>query len=100
LRADGALGLAKIAFAAGGGETLILDQPGAVTSALSGFGAQDFIDLKHLAPVSSLTFAGETLTVYDGTTAVDTLTFAGSYTTANFTHTSDHHGGTEIGYQV
>jgi len=100
LVADGALGLAKIAFVAGGGETLIVDQPGLVTSSLSGFGAQDFIDLKNLGPVSSLFFAGTTLTLYDGVTAVDTLTFAGSYTTANFTLTSEHNGGTIIGYHA
>ena len=99
LEASGALDASSITFASGGGGTLLLGAPAEVGGAISGFKAGDLIDLKNLI-ATSLTFMSHTLTLENGTTTVATLTFAGNYTSANFTLSSDHNGGTDIGYST
>jgi hypothetical protein len=47
---------------------------------------------------ATLSFANGTLTLQNGDTVVETLLFAGDYTSANFTLSSDQHGGTDINY--
>jgi hypothetical protein len=87
----------SVIFAAGTSETLQLDTPTAVTGVLSGFAAGDVIDLRTIH-ATTMTFLGGTLTLEDGTTAVDSLTFAGDYTLSDFTLAKDGHGGTDVGF--
>jgi len=102
--------LASIQFVTGTGyeftgpEYLVLDQPSLVSGTITGFGANsgpsagvDHIDLVGLAS-TSCNYAGQTLTIYDGTKAVDQLSFAGSYSTLNFQDTSDQNGGSLISF--
>ena len=97
INAVGALGVANISFVAGGTAALDVHQPSLFTSIVSGFGSDDTIDLGSIT-ATSLSFSDGTLTVFDGTTAVDQLMFAGSYSIDNFSHTPDDHGGTIIGF--
>jgi hypothetical protein len=96
LLADAALAVASVGFAAGGG-TLSLAQPGAVASPIAGFTLGDVVDLQNLL-ATTLTFAGGTLTLLDGSTPVDTLDFFGRYNADDFGLTSDNQGGTDIVY--
>jgi hypothetical protein len=95
--ADGALGVASVVFGAGGAEVLALGEPTAVTSTLSGFAAGDTIDLVKLL-ANGVSFSNGTLSLLENKSVVASLTLAGNYTSANFTLTSDGHGGTDIGY--
>lgn len=90
------LSVAHMVFLAGGDEVL---RTGAspITSTLSGFGAGDVIDIRPLV-ATTLTFLAGTLTLLDGTTPVDSLDFAGTYTAANFSLAPDDHGGTNISF--
>ena len=99
LEASSRLYIPSITFASSNGGTLLLGAPTEVMGTLSGFAARDVIDLKNLV-ATSLTFMGGTLTLEHGTTVVDSLVFAGSYTSANFTLKSDHNGGTDIGFST
>jgi hypothetical protein len=96
LSAASALSVATVAFAAGS-ETLALGAPSSVTSTLTGFGGLDVIDLLK-TKATSLAFLGDKLSISNGATLVATLTFEGSYSTADFTLTSDGKGGTDIGF--
>ncbi len=88
--------VADLGFTSGVNEKLLILATGSVSSTISGFGTGDVIDVKR--EVHSLTFAAGTLTLYNGQTVVETLQFAGTYTTANFNLTSDGHGGADITY--
>jgi hypothetical protein len=92
--AAGALA-SSITFAAGGQETLALEQPTAVTGTISGFAKSDTIDLQNVV-ANTLSFAGGKLTVKNGSTIVASLKFAGTYTTASFALNADGHGGSAI----
>ncbi|MEJ2377248.1 MAG: hypothetical protein P8Y71_18190 [Pseudolabrys sp.] len=93
---------------AGNTGTLLLDDPIAYSGTIFGFAGtstiSDTIVLKGIAFDSGTTWnytenslgSGGTLTLYKGTTIVDSINFFGSYTTANFTVQSDGHGGTLI----
>jgi hypothetical protein len=97
LTLNGSVSIATVAFDAGGGERLNLDAPTQFTSAVSGFGTGDTIDLVGIQ-ASSLTYAGHTLKLFDsGGVAVDTLTFDGKYVQGDFALKAIH-GGTEVIY--
>jgi VCBS repeat-containing protein len=93
---------------AGNTGTLVLDDPIAPSGLISGFTGtstiSDAIDLKGITFDAGTTWnytlnsagTGGTLTIYEGTTVVDTINFVGNYTTANFTVQSDGNGGTLI----
>jgi hypothetical protein len=93
---------------AGNTGTLILDDPVTFSGLIYGFTGtgtvSDAIDLKGITFDSGTTWkytensagTGGTLTLYKGTTIIDTINFVGSYTTANFTVGSDGNGGTLI----
>jgi autotransporter passenger strand-loop-strand repeat protein len=94
-----------VVFSRSGG-MLQVDSGGHVSGAISGFHLGDEIDLRGLAYVSSSSTlswkqktsganASGTLTVEEGTHST-TLTLVGSYTSGNFSVTSDGHGGTLI----
>jgi hypothetical protein len=95
--ADHALSVTNVDFASGGHETLVLDAPTSTTSTFSGFAANDKIDLANLVATSA-SFSAGTLTLLDGSSTVATLLLDGSYTSANFTLTSDGNSGTDIKY--
>ena len=81
--AQSSFNVAHVVFTAGGDERLALSAPASLAGTLSGFGAGDTIGLGSQA-ATGLSFAGGVLTVLNGTTALDTLHFVGSYTTADF----------------
>jgi hypothetical protein len=94
----GTVSVATLAFAAAGNGLVSIAAPSAFTSAISGFGTGDVIDLAHLK-AASLTYANGTLTLYDAHGgAIDTLSFAGAYGQSDFALMADGHGGTEILY--
>jgi hypothetical protein len=95
--AEKALTVASVDFASGGSQTLVLDEPKSATSTFSGFGSNDTVDLVKLIATSA-TFNDGTLTILNGSSTVDTLLFDGSYTSSNFTLTSDNNGGTDLKY--
>jgi len=79
----------------GGPASLILVDPKAFTGTIGSFGTGDAIDMRKLV-ANSLTYAGGTLTLEHGKTVLDRLSFSGSYTAADFSLSSDGHGGTDI----
>ncbi len=84
LTLDGTVSIATLAFAAAGHDTLKLDQGTLLTSALAGFGTGDSIDLAGIQ-ASTLKYADQTLTLFDAAgNLVDTLSFDGAYTQADF----------------
>ena len=97
LRTGGAVSVTNVHFNQGSGETLYVAKPTALSSTIAGFAASDTIDLKGIV-ATSLSFIAGTLTLYDGDTAVDRLTFAGDYTQADFMIMNDGQGGTDIHY--
>ena len=92
--APGTLGIASVAFDGPSG-TLMLANPAGFTSAITGFGTGDQIDLQGLITTSSQYANGE-LTLYDHTAMVDQITFTGSYSVTNFGIQSDGNNGTLI----
>jgi hypothetical protein len=89
LSLDGAVSIATILFATGGQETLTLGTPTAVTSTFAGFGTGDQIDLIGLQ-ATLLKYANGTLTLLNANhTVIDTLTFSGDYTKADFALQAD-----------
>ncbi len=92
--AAGALTGVKIMFATGGDGLGIAD-PADVTGQLRNFGSGDTIDLVNLT-ATSLSFLGNKLTIKNGKVVIGSLTFQGSYKTADFSLQSDGHGGTEV----
>jgi hypothetical protein len=98
LTLTGACDFATIAFATSGNASLILADATEVTSVFYGFGTADVIDLQTIQ-AASLDYANHTLTVFDASHAIlDTLTFAGSYTAADFALQGDGGTGTDILY--
>ncbi len=85
------------------GSMLTLEKGVSETGLLHGFSVQDAIDLVGQS-VTSFTAAASggntTLTAYNGTSAVDVLTFAGNYTATNFATQGDGNGGTKVVYQA
>jgi hypothetical protein len=88
---------------AGPNSVLWLDQPATFMGKVSGFGAQDAIDLPSIAFGSQTTLgyspnrnnAGGTLSVSDGTHSA-ALALLGSYIASSFVLESDNHGGTLV----
>ncbi len=76
---------------------MLLRAPLAVTSTIAGFRTGDIIDLAKL-DATALDFAGGTLTLSNGTTSLDELTFRGAYTAADFALSADGHGGTDVAF--
>ncbi len=81
----------------GGPASLILVTPTSFSDTIGSFGSGDVIDAEGLV-ANTLTYAGGTLTLELNGTALDQLTFAGSYDAADFSLTSDGHGGTDINF--
>ncbi len=95
LDAQGALSGVSVVFAANA--KLALGTPTSVTSTLSNFGSGDSIDLQHLK-ADSLRLGAGTLTLMQGSTIVDRVFLAGSYSTADFALSGDGHGGSDISF--
>ena len=85
-----------VVFDPNAGWTVTLDNPAAFTGTISGFAAGDILDLTGRA-ATGVTYAGGVLTVKNGGAVVTALHLTGSYTTADFSLSSDGHGGTNIG---
>lgn len=83
-----------VTFASGTGDLLGIGAKASVAGTIAGFGNGDVINVGR--STTSLTFIGNTLTLYHGSTAVETLAFAGDYTAADFHLASDGRGGTDI----
>ena len=81
-----------------GGGTLQLGAPAAVTSIIRGFGATDTIDLLGIGLASSISFAGQILTVTPAVGASFALNFAGAHNPALFAIAPDGNGGTLLTY--
>ena len=99
----GAASATGVTFSGASAGTLVLEAPSSFTGAVSGFAANDFIDLTDVNySKASLTYkansadTGGTLTVTDGTHTAH-ITLVGIYTAASFTHGNDGGGGTLIG---
>jgi hypothetical protein len=75
--------------------TLDLGAPSSFAGVIKGFSHGDTIDLLN-TPVTSFSYSGDTLSLFDGSAHVAALTLGGSYTTASFSTISDGHGGTDI----
>ena len=83
--------------------TLWLDQPSTFTGKVSGFGAQDVIDLPGIAFDAEQRSAiyriamrtGGTLSVTDGTHSAN-IALLGNYMASSFVMESDNHGGTMV----
>ena len=97
LQTGGAVNVTNFHFNQGSDETLYVARPAALSSTIAGFAASDEIDLKDIT-ATTLSFTAGTLTLYDGNTAVDSLTFAGDYAQSDFMIMSDGQGGTDIQY--
>lgn len=74
---------------------LQIDQPTAYTGTISGFGANDEIDLQGIH-ANSATLTNGTLDVFNGATLVDTLLLAGSYANQVFAVNPDYGDGSFI----
>ena len=94
LTVAGSLSGGLAVFAPGHHETLAVGAQASVATTLSGFAAGDTIDIAKAA--TSLTFIAGTLTLYDGASAVETLSLAGNYAQAQFHLSADGHGGANI----
>jgi hypothetical protein len=81
-------------FQAGGG-VLETSHGNLLYGMISGFAAQDSIDLLKTA-ANGLSYSGGILTVTEAGTAIAHLHFAGSYSSASFTLTPDGQSGTSI----
>jgi hypothetical protein len=92
---NGDLRLASLTFA-GADATLKVD-PLNLSTTISGFGANDTIDLANIH-ATSVSFSTGTLTVFDGQHLVSTLLLDGDYTTGDFTLARDGHNGSKIGF--
>lgn len=94
LTLNGAVSIAKVDLATG--DTLHLGTPGQFTSTIAGFGSGDTVDVSGIL-AASLTYNAGTLTLLDaGGSVLDTLSFAGKYSQADFGLASDTNGGTDI----
>jgi hypothetical protein len=88
----------NLSFAAGGG-TLAAVLPQKIADHISFWGAGDVIDLTTIDVVSD-SYANGTLTLKGAHQTFSPLHFTGSYTSANFVLTPDHHGGTLITFHT
>jgi hypothetical protein len=110
--AIGATGTLSLLEGASAGQTAdFLATSGTLDSAtpflgtIAGFGGSDLIDLTNIAG-NSWNFANDVLSITETstlngsitTTTLTSLTFAGTYTSADFAVGSDLHGGTSITY--
>ena len=94
-----------VTFDVGATGTLRLDQSGAFSGTIAGFGAGDALDLADIAAGANETLgfaanasaSGGTLTVSDGTHSAS-LALLGQYAAAGFTTAADANGGTIITY--
>jgi hypothetical protein len=84
-----------IAFTAGANEALKLDRAQRMAGEITGFAAHDVIDIKNLV-VTSDSYSGGVLSLFDGTTQLASLAIAGNYTGQVFALSSDGLGGTNI----
>jgi hypothetical protein len=95
---DGAVSIASIVFAEGGHETLHLYPLDEFTSVISGFGVGDVVDLSSIK-ATSFKYSHGTLTLLGaGNTSLGTLSFAGTYSKADFALQKDARGSTEVVY--
>jgi hypothetical protein len=92
----GNVSTASLTFASGGSETLLVSAASTISTALSGFGVGDVIDVAKAA--NSLTFADGTLTLLHQGMSVEVLILSGSYTQDSFALSKDGHGGTDVTY--
>ena len=94
---------ANIAFQSGDAGVLVLDQPSTFTGTVSGFGAQNGIDLPSIAfgPQTTLGYlpnsnqTGGTLSVTDGSHGAN-IALLGNYIASSFATAGDGHGGTMV----
>ena len=94
---------ANIAFQSGDPGVLVLDQPSTFTGTVSGFGAQNAIDLPGIAfePQTTLGYlpnsnqTGGTLSVTDGSHSAS-IALLGNYIASSFATAGDGHGGTMV----
>jgi hypothetical protein len=94
---------ANIAFQSGDAGVLVLDQPSTFTGTVSGFGAQNGIDLPSIAfgPQTTLGYlpnsnqTGGTLSVTDGNHGAN-IALLGNYIASSFATAGDGHGGTMV----
>ena len=88
-----------VKFAAAGGGTLALGEPGGFKGTVSSFAVSDAIDLLGKG-ITSLAYSGSSasgiLTVDGSSGAIAHLSFDGDYTRSSFTFASDGHGGSVI----
>jgi hypothetical protein len=90
--------VADISFAAGAADQFRVDTTSLPKSEMIGFGAGDTIDLEQ-SRVQTVSFVNGTLTLDNALgNIIGSLSFLGSYDSANFTLTADGHGGTDIGF--
>ncbi|HTZ71523.1 MAG TPA: hypothetical protein VMB71_12790 [Acetobacteraceae bacterium] len=74
--------------------TLMLDSPGTVKEKIAGFTVGTAIDLVNTIATSGTLSGNGTLVLYNGSTAVATLSLLGTHTGDVYSFTSDGHGGT------
>ncbi len=94
---------ANIAFQSGNPGVLVLDQPSTFTGTVSGFGAQNAIDLPSIAFDAQTTLgylpntnqAAGTLSVTDGSHSAN-IALLGNYIASSFAVVGDNHGGTMV----
>lgn len=80
----------------GGAADLVLDAAQGIGGAISGFSTGQTIDLVNVMEAGvTLSYAGDTLTVTDGTVTAN-LDIGAGYTLADFSTLADGSGGTEI----
>jgi hypothetical protein len=97
LDSTAALTLAGVTFAAGTAEVLALGTANGNTATITGFGAGTTIDLLNaIATTFTYNPSNGVLKLDDGTTAIGSLKFAGTYTKASFQLHSDGNNGTDI----
>jgi hypothetical protein len=95
----------KVSFEHGSGGTLQLDNPGSFTGVVSGFGANDQLDLRDISygPGATLHYTpdrqgtGGELAISDGTHTTDIM-LLGHYTAENFQVTADDGAGSLVSY--
>jgi hypothetical protein len=79
------------------GADVTLKSPALFLGTIAGFGGSDVITLTKTAE-TGYNFANGVLTITDGSSTVGSLAFAGSYTTQEFSVTTNTHGNTVITY--
>jgi fibronectin-binding autotransporter adhesin len=77
--------------------TLLLDSPGTAKEKIANFTIGSVIDLGNTTATSATLTGTSLLTVYNGATAVATLSLTGTHTGDAYSFASDGHGGTLLG---